>query len=69
MRRDLHHAVATANVTLLTQAVPPAAVDITATTDKDSDLDIPLLADNADPSPGDTIQVTQVDAASALEFR
>ena len=41
-------------------------MDITATTDKDSDLDIPLLADNADPSPGDTIQVTQVDAADRL---
>ena len=58
--------VATANITLLAQAVPPAAVDITATTNKDADLDIPLLADNADPSPGDTIQVTQVDATSAL---
>ena len=58
--------VATANITLLAKAVPPVAVDITATTDKDSDLDIPLLADNADPSPGDTIQVTQVDAAKRL---
>ena len=51
---------ATASITLLAQDQAPVAANDSATTNKDTDLAIPVLANDSDPNQGDTISVSDV---------